>query len=888
MARPGLIRSALLRAGAPALLLLGALLPSLARSETVHGTAVDRIDQALAGGRIGLSEAARQKLFYVFDRGHMDARWEASEEPPTRCATLILRGIAEQLGSLDAGARSLYQTYTMQTPDPPRTLAVYETAHFYLEYETTGANGVPATDVSPANGIPDYIEWTATAVENCWTVEIDNLGYEGPILTGGPNNKYLVQFEEMGAYGYTTTTGGGRTKIVQHRNFLGFPPNDDPEGDQIGALKVTFAHEFKHASQFETSGWSEGNWVELDATWVEDIVYDQTNDYYNFISGGGSPFTSPQTTLNPGSYEDCNWEHYQTEKLGNGHMLNFWNRRALMPGEAVLTTYSVNLANAGVPLVDAWGEYVAWNFNSGTRAGTGFGYGEAAQYPTAPATSTHTTLPVPTTNGSVVSLAANNRLINNTGSLAGTPQFTFTGQAGANWSVSGLVKDLAGAVTRVPMTLTSGAGTLTMTGFDYSGLQWAALVIGNANTAGAAQTYSFSAQAAAALFITHQRLQNTTNTTNPYEVTAVVAAGSGTPDPGAVSLTYKVGGGSETTVPMTATGNPDQYSGDIPAQAVGSTIEYRISAETTLDELVSSPGAPGSFYSFDVLTVYEPFEAAGGWTVGDVGDNATTGLWIRVDPVGTIAQPEDDFTADPGVFCFVTGQGSPGGLDGAADVDNGKTTLMSPVFDLSTGGPYTEATVRYRRWYSNHLGGAPNSDTWRVDISNDGGSNWTNLESVTTGNNAWVLVTADLLALFGTPNQVRLRFVAEDIATGSLVEAGVDEFDILAIQQIRVGVGDRGPIAGVRLSLPAPNPSRAGTTLQLALPRAASVSATVRDLQGRQVRRLLASGTRLPAGPNALVWDGRGDGARSLASGVYFVQVDVDDSRLEQRVVLLR
>src|SRR5262245_24537115 len=599
---------------------------------SAEATGLARIDAAVAAGRLEVSAAARQKLFYLFDRSRLDAQWRDGEVMPVRCATLILSQVAADRERLDPETRRLYDTYTLQSPNPAAILAVYATAHFYLEYETTGAGAVPATDVNPANGIPDYVEWTATACENSWSTEIDNLGFTAPLLAGGPDNRYLIQFQQQNSYGFTTGTGGGRTKIVLHPNFIGFPPNDDPEGDQIGALKVTVAHEFKHASQFQTSGWGEGQWVELDATWMEDIVYDATNDYYNYIFGGGSPFSAPQTTLNPGSYEDCNWEHYQSERLGNGHMLNFWNRRAAFPGEAVLTTYSVNLSNSGLPFVDAWGEYVAWNYACGTHAASGYGYGEAASYPTTPATSTHTTLPVATTAGSVAGLAANTRLINNTGGLSGTPTFTFTGQAGISWSVSVLMKTLAGAMTRVPMTLSGGAGTLVLTGFDYGNLQWAALVIGNANTAGSA-SYTFSAQSVAAIFITHDRLWNTTNTASPYPVTATVTAGTGTPDPGAVSLTYRFDGGTETTIPMAPTGNPDEYTANIPGQPVGTLIEYRITAESMLNEEVRSPTAAGAFHAFQVETVFEPFEVAGGWTVGDAGDNATTGAWQRADPV---------------------------------------------------------------------------------------------------------------------------------------------------------------------------------------------------------------------------------------------------------------
>jgi len=621
---------------------------------------------------------------------------------------------------------------------------------------------------------------------------------------------------------------------------------------------------------------------------MEDIAYDNVNDYYNYVRGAGSPFTEPQTALDAGgtgSYEDCNWEHYQSEKLGQAAMRSFWERRQIFPAEPVLTTYTQNLAASGVSFQDAWGEYVAWNFACGSRMGAGYGYGEANRYWATPATSTHTTLPVPTTAGSVDHLAANARVVSNHDrTLTGTPEFTFSGSSSTTWSVSVVLSDLQGNVTRVPMPLSSGAGTLLLPSYDWSGLEWAGLVIGNASAAGAAAAYTFSARAVSPLVITHQRLWNTTNTSTPYPVTALVTAGSASPDPSGVQLTYRVDGGSTVTSPMTATGNPNEYSATIPAQLVGHTVEYRITAHSTLNDVVSHPAGGGTF-DFHVDTVFEPFESAGGWTVGAVGDGATSGLWARLVPLGTIAQPEFDDTGAPGTTCFVTQNGS-GGVPGEADVDGGKTTLLSPVFDLSSGGPYASVTARYRRWYSNQLG-SELDDTWRVDASNDGGTTWTNVEAAALGNNRWTAVSVDLLALFAAPHQVQLRFVADDAGGGSLVEAALDDFELAAVPQSIVGVP--GPtVASIQLGLPAPNPARGETSLRLGLPAPARVTAMVRDLQGRTVRRLLPEGSLLPAGSSTLRWDGRGEHTSEVPAGVYFLAISVDGHRFERRLVHLR
>jgi hypothetical protein len=88
------------------------------------------------------------------------------------------------------------------------------------------------------------------------------------------------------------------------------------------------------------------------------------------------------------------------------------------------------------------------------------------------------------------------------------------------------------------------------------------------------------------------------------------------------------------------------------------------------------------------------------------------------------------------------------------------------------------------------------------------------------------------------------------------------------------------------LSAPAPNPLRGFCAMQLALPRAARVTLTVYDQQGRHLRTLLAGAQ--PAGERTIVWDGRDDGGRDVASGIYFVHCQVEGRTLTRRIAAVR
>ena len=88
------------------------------------------------------------------------------------------------------------------------------------------------------------------------------------------------------------------------------------------------------------------------------------------------------------------------------------------------------------------------------------------------------------------------------------------------------------------------------------------------------------------------------------------------------------------------------------------------------------------------------------------------------------------------------------------------------------------------------------------------------------------------------------------------------------------------------LSAPAPNPLRGSCVLRLALPRDAQVTLAVYDQQGRRVRALLAGA--LPAGEHPIVWDGRDDGGRRVASGIYFVRCAAEGRTFTRRIAALR
>jgi choice-of-anchor B domain-containing protein len=162
-----------------------------------------------------------------------------------------------------------------------------------------------------------------------------------------------------------------------------------------------------------------------------------------------------------------------------------------------------------------------------------------------------------------------------------------------------------------------------------------------------------------------------------------------------------------------------------------------------------------------------------GWTVNG---NASTGMWERAVPNGTIfdgdfANPGTDDPDDNGYKCFVTG--NIGGDAPTDDIDNGNTILTSPIMDFEG---MDSLTIQYKTWFVNVGGSGVPNDTLIIYLSN--GTDQLRLETIKESNPTWSdlklysLTNDDILFT----NQMRLIAYAADDAPGHLAEGALDAF----------------------------------------------------------------------------------------------------------------
>ena len=263
---------------------------------------------------------------------------------------------------------------------------------FRVHFDTTGYN-MPALLDPAGNRIAGtafaFVDSIFAILDHVIPVEVGQLHYPEPIsddtLGGGPECDIYVM--ELGnEYGYTTPDasvpeGGRVSSYVTIDNDFVFVRPDKNRG--IPGLRVTLAHELHHVIQLGNYGYWDNDLFlyEITSTWMEDVVYPEVNDYYNYLTATWGHFRNPETSFTSSDmimYSRAIWGHYIAKRYGIDVMRETWEQvRAYRPQQAI----DQALKNHGVTFADAYAEWSVWNYFTGSRANPATYYTDGADYP---------------------------------------------------------------------------------------------------------------------------------------------------------------------------------------------------------------------------------------------------------------------------------------------------------------------------------------------------------------------------------------------------------------------------------------------------------------------------------------------------------------------------
>ncbi len=263
---------------------------------------------------------------------------------------------------------------------------------FHFFYDTAGVN---APSLITSDSLPEPIPNTAEAFvdsagkifNEVYHVEVEQLGYDAPPFESG-ETQYRILIGGISDYGLTNwdptlnplNPGSPAPRfpcyIEINNNFKDFYTKG------MAALRVTAAHEFHHVIQIGSYGyWQDDIYAyELTSTWMEDVVYTDVNDYYQYLSWyfigfhGGLAFNSGAY----GGYERSIWAHFLAKRFGSNIMRDVW---AEMRTEAFLQSTDAVLTARGTSLQSEFALFTYWNYFTGDRADTVKYYPEGNYYP---------------------------------------------------------------------------------------------------------------------------------------------------------------------------------------------------------------------------------------------------------------------------------------------------------------------------------------------------------------------------------------------------------------------------------------------------------------------------------------------------------------------------
>ncbi len=262
---------------------------------------------------------------------------------------------------------------------------------------------------------------------------------------------------------------------------------------------------------------------------------------------------------------------------------------------------------------------------------------------------------------------------------------------------------------------------------------------------------------------------------SPTPINVNVGSLSATPAPGTGTISYRVNGGSYTTISM-AQGAANQYTATLPSLSCGQVVDYYFTAQAQGGGSQTDPAnAPTATYSaianagaINTTIADLNFNADPGWTRTLNGTGTmTTGQWDRGVPVAGSGGVTADYNGGGGQ-CWVTDNRA--GAAGAFDLDGGPSTLTTNAYNLSG---YAGAQVSFALWF-NSVNGV--TDNLNFEYSTNNGSSWTVLATYPSSS-GWSLKTLNVPTLSA---QTMFRWNVSDQPNDSVTEGGIDAFKLTA------------------------------------------------------------------------------------------------------------
>jgi hypothetical protein len=347
-----------------------------------------------ASGPAGAGSGAGDRLRVISDLRTMRGidRGTAQATRPGKCGLEMGFRVLDRWKEFSESEKGLVRALLA----PPLSQKSRIVGRFHFYYDTTGSDSPALLDASNQR-IPGsaeaYVDSAGRILNHVWDAEINSLGYSPPPLRA--DSAYPVSIHDLspGLYGETFPDPDpiGPGSPPRYLTTIEVD-NDFREGlyfsKGLRGLEVTCAHEFHHAIQLGAYGyWGDAQRYiyEITSTWMEDEVYTDVNDYYQYLSNDvnqTSQFSTPDIrftrTDQSIEYSRAVWGKFIEKRFSSSTMRRMWEH---MRDVSSLDAIERAVGEAGSTLRAAFLEYAYWNLNTGPAADTLKFYSEGMNYP---------------------------------------------------------------------------------------------------------------------------------------------------------------------------------------------------------------------------------------------------------------------------------------------------------------------------------------------------------------------------------------------------------------------------------------------------------------------------------------------------------------------------
>jgi len=341
-----------------------------------------RIQSAYQKGEISLHEKIVKEGYVLFpEREEVPPGEEITTKPEITCGTGIIAGLKTHWDILTPEEKEYFSQFLQRTE--MQFQYVTPEGNFRIHYNTIGLNAIPLEDENN-NDIYDFVEVLAEAFEHSLSFYVDTLGYKPPPSDNGIHGEeYDIYIDALGygEYGYTdleseipgTSAWTSYIKINSKFNYGQYTTGHD-------GLRVTAAHELHHAIQLGyTARYSDWYFYEITAVWFEDVVYDDINDYLQYLPSLFDNLDRPFNYSNGRhEYGMGIWLHFLSKRYDRDITREIWET---MTRRASIGAMDETLRAKGSTFYEEFSRFALWNYYTGSRADTVDFYEEGKTYP---------------------------------------------------------------------------------------------------------------------------------------------------------------------------------------------------------------------------------------------------------------------------------------------------------------------------------------------------------------------------------------------------------------------------------------------------------------------------------------------------------------------------